>query len=202
MSTYPKFEINPPWPRENTYASNPITAQELIGFQETQERLEEAFAEYGALTGIESAGSYSLQEIHCDTISFKYYSSWSYGGEETLWESMPTQFILDRPAWQARFDAEQAEKAKAARKAAADKARAAKKKAAEKEAAEKEQLAELAAKHGFQLEPKPVALIDTRSNNILGEWAYRHDAEQLRDRLISADPSVEADLVIHGGESA
>lgn len=38
------------------------------------------------------------------------------------------------------------------------------------------------------------ALIDDASHNVLGEFASRQEAEEMRAELVAADPSVERDL--------
>ena len=46
------------------------------------------------------------------------------------------------------------------------------------------------------------ALIDDATHNILGEFASRDEAEELRAKLIAADSSVERDLRISEAESS
>lgn len=133
-----------PYPQNGTLSEQPIDAAELAQLRQTIRRLEEAFAEYGALTGIDWAPSAEFYGFDGDEILFHYEEYWSRGGYEHHRAEMPLRFLLDREAWQAEHEAAEAAK----QQAAAERKRT---QAAERERKERVELERLAAKHGLAL---------------------------------------------------
>ncbi len=121
-----------------------ITPADIDTFNETILALEEAFAEYGKITGIEGASGYSFKSIDSTSIEFDREEYWRYGGYEHLYQSMPIAFLFDRENWQADYDAKQAIKAQQELE---------KKQIKDSETAvkEREKLEKLAAKHNLTL---------------------------------------------------
>jgi hypothetical protein len=103
-----------PSPPVTPIGGQPISIAEYQNTRASLERIEQAFAEYGALTGIDGAGNYTIDELDDEEISFRWHETWSYGGSERHYATMPTAFLFDRENWQAEHERKQAEVAAAA----------------------------------------------------------------------------------------